>query len=86
MRKEAGYINALKQTVTDRYIPVYVLAAFVGMSERRAVAVFLEHRNDWGLEIREARIDGHNPVFCVRKKQRLLIDDVMREWRVRKDA
>ena len=84
MAKETGSVNALKQTVTDRYVPVYVLAAFAGMSDRRAVAVFLEHREDWGLEIREVRIDGHNPVFCVRKKQRLLIDDIMRSWKVRK--
>ena len=84
MAKETGSVNALKQTVTDQYIPVYVLAAFAGMSCRRAVTVFLDHREDWGLEIREARIDGHNPVFCVRKKQRLLIDDIMRSWKVRK--
>lgn len=79
-----GSIEALRQTVTDQYIPVYVLAGFAQVPNKKAVNVFLAHRDQWQLDIRQVCMDGHNPVYCVRKRQRLLIDDVMRSWKVYK--
>ncbi len=76
----ARYKPANKQElvlIRSRLLPTWQTAAAIaqhcGLPARTVLAALKRHEQDWALETRMVRIDGHNQVHVYRRRQRILV-------------
>lgn len=68
---------AEKRVILSRLLPTWQTAAAIaqhsGLPARTVLALLKAKGEDWGLETRLARVDGHNEVHMFRQRQHILV-------------
>ena len=63
--------------IRARLLPTWQTAAAIaqhaGFPAKTVLTILRKNANDWGLENRVIRIDGHNEVHMFRKRQMILV-------------
>lgn len=65
MGTDEGRVQSL---LLETWLPVAAIAKFAAIPTKTALAILQRKTHDWALELVRVRIDGHNCVHCVRRR------------------